>query len=120
MKKPIILTTVAGFAMATMAAAETPVLTVMTYDSFVSDWGPGPAIEAAFEEVCACDLPAWLDRASWQAVVYPWPWQDHDPDWAHLADLPMWRWGDPVDDLLRWTPDRQAQWAAWDAGLRDV
>lgn len=56
MKKPIILTTVAGFAMATMAAAETPVLTVMTYDSFVSDWGPGPAIEAAFEEVCACDL----------------------------------------------------------------
>lgn len=63
---------------------------------------------------------AWLDRASWQAVVYPWPWQDHDPDWAHLRDLPMWRWGDPIDDLLRWTPDRQAQWAAWDAGLRDV
>ncbi len=56
MKKPIILTTVAGLGMATMAAAETPVLTVMTYDSFVSDWGPGPAIEAAFEENCACDL----------------------------------------------------------------
>jgi thiamine transport system substrate-binding protein len=39
-----------------MAAAETPVLTVMTYDSFTSDWGPGPAVEAAFEEACACDL----------------------------------------------------------------
>ena len=31
------------------AAADLPVLTVLTYDSFVSAWGPGPAIEAAFE-----------------------------------------------------------------------
>jgi len=47
----------AGFcAMASVAAAETPVLTVYTYDSFVSDWGPGPAVEKAFEAVCACDL----------------------------------------------------------------
>lgn len=38
------------------ALAETPTLTVYTYDSFVSDWGPGPAIEAAFEESCGCDL----------------------------------------------------------------
>ena len=38
------------------AGAETPELIVYTYDSFVSDWGPGPGIEAAFEEVCACDL----------------------------------------------------------------
>ncbi|MCU0901455.1 MAG: thiamine ABC transporter substrate binding subunit [Cypionkella sp.] len=38
------------------AAAETPVLTVLTYDSFVSEWGPGPAVEAAFEAECACDL----------------------------------------------------------------
>jgi thiamine transport system substrate-binding protein len=48
------------FAAATLAAttamAETPELTVYTYDSFVSDWGPGPAIEKAFEETCACDL----------------------------------------------------------------
>lgn len=41
---------------ATVAMAETPVLTVYTYDSFVSEWGPGPAIEAAFEETCDCDL----------------------------------------------------------------
>lgn len=39
-----------------VATAETPVLTVYTYDSFVSEWGPGPVIEKAFEEVCACDL----------------------------------------------------------------
>ncbi|NUB45190.1 thiamine ABC transporter substrate binding subunit [Fertoebacter nigrum] len=37
-------------------AQEKPVLTVLTYDSFVPDWGPGPAIKAAFEETCACDL----------------------------------------------------------------
>lgn len=41
---------------ASSALAETPVLNVMTYDSFVTDWGPGPAIEAAFEGVCGCDL----------------------------------------------------------------
>ncbi len=36
--------------------AETPVLSVLTYDSFTSEWGPGPAIEKAFEATCACDL----------------------------------------------------------------
>jgi len=41
---------------ASQAMAETPVLTVLTYDSFTSEWGPGPAIEAAFEATCACDL----------------------------------------------------------------
>ena len=47
----------AGFCvMATIATAETPVLTVYTYDSFVSDWGPGPAVEKAFEATCDCDL----------------------------------------------------------------
>lgn len=53
MKYPLCL---AAGLLATHAMAETPVLTVYTYDSFVSDWGPGPAVEAAFEEVCACDL----------------------------------------------------------------
>ena len=41
---------------ATPALAETPVLQVLTYDSFTSEWGPGPAIEKAFEAICACDL----------------------------------------------------------------
>ncbi|RAH38597.1 MULTISPECIES: thiamine ABC transporter substrate binding subunit [unclassified Halomonas] len=31
-------------------------LTVYTYDSFVSEWGPGPGIEEAFEARCGCDL----------------------------------------------------------------
>ncbi|WP_299553062.1 thiamine ABC transporter substrate binding subunit [uncultured Tateyamaria sp.] len=50
------LMTTAAVLCAGAAWAETPVLKVYTYDSFVSDWGPGPAVEAAFEEVCACDL----------------------------------------------------------------
>lgn len=39
-----------------MANADTPVLTVLTYDSFISEWGPGPAVEKAFEATCGCDL----------------------------------------------------------------
>lgn len=55
MKSPIIaLGMIAAASMA--SAADKPVLNVYTYDSFVSDWGPGPAVEAAFEEICACDL----------------------------------------------------------------
>jgi thiamine transport system substrate-binding protein len=46
----------AGLVLATAAAAEVPVLTVYTYDSFTSEWGPGPAIEAGFEAGCGCDL----------------------------------------------------------------
>lgn len=54
MKSPMFA---AGFlAVASMASAETPVLNVLTYDSFVADWGPGPAVEKAFEATCACDL----------------------------------------------------------------
>jgi thiamine transport system substrate-binding protein len=41
---------------ATMAHADTPILTVLTYDSFSAEWGPGPAVEKAFEATCACDL----------------------------------------------------------------
>ena len=37
-------------------AQDKPVLTVLTYDSFTAEWGPGPAVEKAFEETCACDL----------------------------------------------------------------
>ncbi len=46
----------AGLLAGTSASADAPVLTVYTYDSFIAEWGPGPAIETAFEETCACDL----------------------------------------------------------------
>ncbi|MCX8507484.1 MAG: thiamine ABC transporter substrate binding subunit [Rhodobacteraceae bacterium] len=52
-----LLPMIAGVLAATTVAAENkPVLTVYTYDSFVSEWGPGPAIEKAFEATCGCDL----------------------------------------------------------------
>jgi thiamine transport system substrate-binding protein len=50
-----VLTLSAAF-FASAVTADTPQLIVYTYDSFVSDWGPGPAIETAFEETCGCDL----------------------------------------------------------------
>ena len=50
------LTFVAGMIGASTAVAQTPELTIYTYDSFVSDWGPGPVIEAEFEKICDCDL----------------------------------------------------------------
>ncbi|MDO3722085.1 thiamine ABC transporter substrate binding subunit [Marinobacter sp. chi1] len=36
--------------------AQTATLNIYTYPSFVAEWGPGPAIEKAFEETCQCDL----------------------------------------------------------------
>ena len=36
--------------------AAKPTLNVYTYDSFASDWGPGPKIKAAFEAQCDCQL----------------------------------------------------------------
>jgi len=36
--------------------AATPTLVVYTYDSFTSDWGPGPQIKTAFEAGCNCRL----------------------------------------------------------------
>jgi thiamine transport system substrate-binding protein len=41
---------------ASPAAAAERTLTVYAYDSFDSDWGPGPAIREAFEAVCDCRL----------------------------------------------------------------
>jgi thiamine transport system substrate-binding protein len=51
-----LLLAVGATMLAPMAKAETPILNVLTYDSFATEWGPGPAIEAGFEAVCACDL----------------------------------------------------------------
>ncbi|WP_299727877.1 thiamine ABC transporter substrate binding subunit [uncultured Tateyamaria sp.] len=50
------LMTTAAALCATAAWAETPVLTVYAGDYFTSEWGPGPKIEAGFEEICDCDL----------------------------------------------------------------
>lgn len=46
-------------AMAPALAEEKPVLTIYTYNSFTSEWGPGPQLEQEFEAGCGCDL-AWV------------------------------------------------------------
>lgn len=50
-----VLSTVIAVSIATPALA-TPALNVYTYDSFVSEWGPGPALKEAFEKQCGCTL----------------------------------------------------------------
>ena len=37
-------------------AADKPTLTVYTYDSFNTEWGPGPAIKKGFEKTCGCTV----------------------------------------------------------------
>jgi len=59
----------AGFLMmAGLAHAETPILTVMTYDSFAAEWGPGPVVELAFEAQCGCDL-VWQTAGDGAALL---------------------------------------------------
>jgi thiamine transport system substrate-binding protein len=57
--KSTILASATLLAVPAAQAEEKPVLTVYTYNSFTSEWGPGPVLEKAFEAQCACDL-AWV------------------------------------------------------------
>jgi thiamine transport system substrate-binding protein len=43
-------------------------LTVLTYESFTAEWGPGPAIEKAFEAQCGCDL-RWIAVSDGVAIL---------------------------------------------------
>ncbi|PLK70050.1 thiamine ABC transporter substrate binding subunit [Rhizobium sp. TH135] len=38
------------------AAAADKTLTIYTYESFISEWGPGPKVKEAFEKTCACTV----------------------------------------------------------------
>jgi len=44
-----------GVACASAQAAE-KTLTVYTYESFTSEWGPGPKVKEAFEKTCGCSV----------------------------------------------------------------
>jgi thiamine transport system substrate-binding protein len=52
----LILFSIIGLASASAVADDLPILTIYTYSSFISDWGPGPAVKKAFEAECACRL----------------------------------------------------------------
>lgn len=56
MRTTQVSTLIVAGSLAAAPAAAAPVLTVYTYDSFVAEWGPGPAVELAFEADCGCDL----------------------------------------------------------------
>lgn len=53
MKKTLIAS--AALALTTPAFA-TETLTIYTYESFTSEWGAGPVLEAKFEATCDCDV----------------------------------------------------------------
>lgn len=55
MKKLFASLAFAALGFAHPALAATP-LTIYTYDSFVSDYGPGKQIKAAFEKTCDCEV----------------------------------------------------------------
>jgi thiamine transport system substrate-binding protein len=46
----------AALSFSTSADAQQKTLTVYTYESFTSEWGPGPKVKEAFEKTCACTL----------------------------------------------------------------
>lgn len=56
MKKSYFLPLLTLLSLGSVQAADKPILTVYTYDSFVAEWGAGPKLEAAFEQTCNCDL----------------------------------------------------------------
>ena len=58
----------AGLLAAGGAMAADRELTVYTYDSFVSDWGPGPVVKKAFEAECDCTLN-WVGIADGVALL---------------------------------------------------
>lgn len=45
-----------GLLWAMPAVADMPTLTIYTYSSFTSEWGPGPAVATAFEATCGCKI----------------------------------------------------------------
>ncbi len=57
MKLPMLAAGLLALVLGSAAQAEEkPVLTVYTYDSFASKWGPGPEVKTAFEKTCGCTL----------------------------------------------------------------
>lgn len=102
------------------AAQEDPILRIFTYDSFATEWGPGPALKAGFEEDCNCvvefttaddaistlrrvqlegetteaDLVVGLDTAIAGEARATGMFAPHNLDLEHL-DLPS-AWSDPL------------------------
>ncbi len=66
MKK--LMLSLALFTSLSFAAEAKDTLTIYTYDSFVSEWGPGAKIKAAFEKDCDCTVE-WVAIADGVAML---------------------------------------------------
>ncbi len=57
MKKIVLFTVLVALLLcSTVWGGNTPILTVYSYDSFTSDWGPGPKLQKAFENQYKCQV----------------------------------------------------------------
>jgi len=66
-----LLTAVLVFSLVTSISAfgqSKPILTVYTYNSFTSEWGPGPTLAKDFEAQCGCDLN-WVSLEDGAALL---------------------------------------------------
>jgi thiamine transport system substrate-binding protein len=66
-----LLTAVLVFSLVTSISAwgqSKPILTVYTYNSFTSEWGPGPTLAKDFEAQCGCDLK-WVSLEDGAALL---------------------------------------------------
>jgi thiamine transport system substrate-binding protein len=71
MLRTLALTLIAAAAAAftsSQASADAPKLTVYTYSSFVSEWGPGPKITPIFEQQCGCKIE-WVSVGDGAALL---------------------------------------------------
>jgi thiamine transport system substrate-binding protein len=64
-KLPLSLALLAAFS---LPAAAKETLTIYTYESFVSEWGPGAKIKTAFEQTCDCVVD-WVAVADGVAML---------------------------------------------------
>ena len=63
-----ILIIIFALAVSAISASATETLTIYTYQSFVSDWGPGPKVKAAFEKECNCTIQ-WVAITDGVAIL---------------------------------------------------
>ena len=56
MPRPVLAALTLAAALVALPAAAQEKLTIYTYESFTSEWGPGPAVKKNFEDVCACEV----------------------------------------------------------------
>ncbi len=66
MKK--LMLSLALFTSLSLVAEAKDTLTIYTYESFVSEWGPGAKIKTAFEQTCDCTVE-WVAVADGVAML---------------------------------------------------